>query len=1061
MTDGSLPEIPFQINDWVLEKQNPGLRGQYTGKCGQRGEHLIIEIRYPDGSLKRRRLQSLQQAPQEGASSIESRLKSGSFGKVQDLRRLITFEKLKGALNEVVYSMEAAQIDFYPYQYKPVLKFINSPTERMIIADEVGLGKTIESALIWIELQARRQARRLLVICTSLLTKKWKDELRDKFLLDARIVDFNGLEDEIDELRKRGAGHSCVLISSYHDLRPPKKELSMLDTPPGEDDDGTKKTRLLRELRHWDYEHPPFDLVIFDEAHHMRNAVTSAFHLGESVSAHNDTGVLCVTATPVNNNNTDLYSLLRLVDRNFFESKSMFEELLEANRPAVQAINALSRTPVDMVELKSAVDGMAKSPFVKGSPLFDQFLDLSSELEKNSRDIPVLARAQEVAEKLNLMGGYINRTRRIQIEEDRPVRETRVISVEYAEDEMKLYKCIRHLVRLRCQRDRKPLHVFKFLGLQLRAASCLPVIADRIRNGSLKTLGKDLDEMTRFFISETLQDAPFFLEDSYTPPTLENELLGVDFKDLIQKDFEALDTKFKKLLKILKEVEEKIIIFAHNPETLEYLKRRLESEGIEGALIHGKIKHEHRWKELERFKDPQGPRILFASEVGNEGIDLQFCRVVVNYDLPWNPMRVEQRIGRIDRVGQEADKLLIFNFKVKDTVEERLYDRLHKKLLLFKNSLGDLEAVIESEIDKLTSDLMSKNLSPEQERNRIADTQKAIETLLRQTQELEESGDTLVGLSDYVQKKISENRDRGRYIQAEELKDYLSDFFTREFKEVKLNYDTPADGCIHIALSKEARTAFSNFAQKDPFLSAHPFHNWDFSITFSREVHEHLPEADRRRVQFVNHLSPLIKWITSHNRQRPDSFYNVSALQLEDDEIPQGEYAYRIRRWSFEGVTQKEFMVSSIKPILDGTPMDAEQSEIVMQKLLREGVDWDCPDCDPEKLFQAHQDLGENLESRFWDELQNFEAENSTTNQIKRTRVKNHWDSRIKQSLHAIDTMLKDNRPVSMIRARGTRLDNERKNKKQIITEMKRDCEVDFTEEEVAAGVFKVTRPEA
>jgi SNF2 family DNA or RNA helicase len=128
--------------------------------------------------------------------------------------------------------MEAAQIDFYPYQFKPVLKFINSPTQRLIIADEVGLGKTIESALVWTELQARRQAQRMLVVCPKILTDKWRDELRNKFLLDARIVDFCDLQQEIVELKSVGPSHPFVLIASYSALRPPKKDLRLLDKPP-------------------------------------------------------------------------------------------------------------------------------------------------------------------------------------------------------------------------------------------------------------------------------------------------------------------------------------------------------------------------------------------------------------------------------------------------------------------------------------------------------------------------------------------------------------------------------------------------------------------------------------------------------------------------------------------------------------------------------------------------------------------------------------------------------------------------------------------------------------
>src|SRR5690606_2076758 len=140
----------------------------------------------------------LSAAAAEG--SIDEQLLGGRFGRLRDLQRLLTFEKLKGTLHEVIYSMEAAQIDFYPYQFKPVVKFIDSPAERLVIADEVGLGKTIESMLIWMELVARRQAKRLLIVCPNLLKEKWQTELRTKFTIDARIVGYRDVADVLKDL---------------------------------------------------------------------------------------------------------------------------------------------------------------------------------------------------------------------------------------------------------------------------------------------------------------------------------------------------------------------------------------------------------------------------------------------------------------------------------------------------------------------------------------------------------------------------------------------------------------------------------------------------------------------------------------------------------------------------------------------------------------------------------------------------------------------------------------------------------------------------------------------
>jgi hypothetical protein len=158
------PAVHFGVDEWISDEQNPGIHAQYAGRSRKSGPHILVLLKFPDGSMSWRPLGALKSLSAIATTdSIESQLVNGPYGRSSDLRRLITFEKLKGTLQEVVYSMEAAQVDFYPYQFKPVLKFIRSNTERLLLADEVGLGKTIEAALIWIELQARRDARRRLV----------------------------------------------------------------------------------------------------------------------------------------------------------------------------------------------------------------------------------------------------------------------------------------------------------------------------------------------------------------------------------------------------------------------------------------------------------------------------------------------------------------------------------------------------------------------------------------------------------------------------------------------------------------------------------------------------------------------------------------------------------------------------------------------------------------------------------------------------------------------------------------------------------------------------------
>ncbi len=1044
MNEDPNPNIPFSPGDWVIDRHNPAQPGQYTGRWIMAGSHIMVQLSYPGGGTSYRPLSCLEKM-QNQVETIEDRLRQSRFGKIRDLRRLLTFEKLKGTLHDVVYSMEAAQIDFYPYQFKPVLKFINSPTERLIIADEVGLGKTIESALIWLELQARRQAERLLVVCPKTLAEKWREELRYKFLWEARIVNFAELNHEIALLQKEGPGHPFVLIATYPGLRPPKTELALLDEPPEVDPSGSPKTALLRTIRHWNLGFEPFDMVIFDEAHYMRNPATATFHLGESLVATAG-AVLCVSATPVNNSNTDLHSLLRLIDPDFFETQALFEELLLENRPAVQASNALARIPLDLAQLTAAVDKMKQSRYISKSPLFEKFLEKLGKLDPG--DKAQLAKCQELAEKLNLLGSYVSRTRRVQVKENRPLRDPLVLAVEYTPEEMQLYHAILDVVRRRCLLDKRPFHVFQVIGLQLRSASCLPVIAQEIRTGRYG----DPEELYAEAMGSEVYDE--LINDD-----LQEDLGVADINKLLEYDFEENDSKYKKLQQLLLEIlpEEKMVIFAYYRPTLRYLRRRLVADGVRVTEIHGGIPSEQRWKELAQFRDPQGPRVLLSSEVGSEGIDLEFCRVIVNYDLPWNPMRIEQRIGRIDRVGQKAKRLSIVHFKVKDTIEERLYDRLHEKLEKYANSLGDLEAIIGREVQQLTVALLSRELTPEEELTLIERSQQVIENRLLQIQALEESGDVLIALSDYVQNKIEDDRQKGRYIKPEELEEYLTDFFQREFRGCELNYNTPVSGCVRINLTAAAHTSLFDFIREDRSLSARPFRQSEFTITFRREVAQQLPARYRRQVHFVNHLSPLIRWITHTHQQRQHTFYDVAALNIKHPELPQGNYCYTIERWRLQGLTNRENLAYGLRSISAGTSFSPDAAEEIMQYLLQHAADWDYVTCDPEAVLAAYKNLEKEMVNRFSAAVSDFEAENDTAYQIKVQRVKRFFEKRLTQDEQRLQTLRAAGRDPRVIRATEGRLEAAKKNREKRLAELKERTRIDLARSPVAAGVFRVT----
>lgn len=196
----------------VCLRDNPGRNGQTTGRTKPVGSFVMVEVDFGPNEKQYKRYDLLE--PVRAESDLFDLLRSGAFGGPSDLRRVLTFEKVKGDLTNVFYSMEASNTDFYPHQFKPVMRFIESPVGRMLIADEVGLGKTIEAAYIWKEIQARHSARRLLIVCPAMLREKWRNDLRQRFNLVADIVSVRELHDRVSELTNRAATQSFAYITS-------------------------------------------------------------------------------------------------------------------------------------------------------------------------------------------------------------------------------------------------------------------------------------------------------------------------------------------------------------------------------------------------------------------------------------------------------------------------------------------------------------------------------------------------------------------------------------------------------------------------------------------------------------------------------------------------------------------------------------------------------------------------------------------------------------------------------------------------------------------------------
>lgn len=1065
MTDQT--SLPFHPGQKLQLKNNPSEVVEFTGNIIPLGKNTFIEVRTLTGLLKKMLADVVLPLDEHGDDPM-AQLARGCFGQIGDLKKLLTFEKLKGTLNEFIYSMEAAQVDFYPYQFKPVLKFIRSPTQRLLLADEVGLGKTIESGLIWTEMQARQQAKRLLVICPPTLMDKWEAELRDKFLIDARQVDFKLFQKSLEDFERNGQSEEFALISSYAALRPPKSEASKLDRRlrKKEEEALSPRGRLLRKLMLWeDTDCFPFDLVIFDEAHYMRNSSTAAHVLGEALCAAAQ-GVLCVSATPVNNESRDLHALLSLIDEEFFSSQKSFDYLIYVNKPAVHAATILAKTPIDYGRLRRCLGEMEYNPYVNTSPLFTQLkahVHKMEGVEKPSYEM--VSHAVDLAEKLNVLGSYINRTLRRQVEEKRPIRQPMVLTMEYTERERAFYNSLERYIHNRCQaikRQAKNRHrerdtdfeTFALINRQLMAASCLPACA--------ATMLTKQDEDQALFEALGLEVAEEDA-DSLRELQQENESFFREIPD--PKVLAACDSKFAKLKEVIASFQgERIIIFACYHGTLNYLAGRLKGMGLSTTMISGKTSLEDRTREVMRFTAGE-VQILLSSEVGSEGIDLQSAHVVVNYDMPWNPMRVEQRIGRIDRVGQESPVLHIVNFNIANTIEERVYNHLHKKLDVFRSTLGDIEAIIGREIRQLTLDLFSSELTPEQESMRIEQTAQVLYDRMRDITMLEEQSAELIGLSDYIQHKISEEHRMGHYIRPQELEDYVQDFFGRYFKGTLLQKDIPEPGCLRLRLSDDAREELQYFMAGDRSIMASRLRANPVNVTFDRRVIQSLPVARRRRISFINHLSPLVRWITSWYKDKGHNLCRTSALETKVSLLEEGIYVFDIQLWDISGITPYRKLSYGIRNLETGEMFTMHEGEKIFIEILNNCKDYPYQNELPEDFLRDEITiLDKKMSHDFGQEVDVFQAENDTMRAIREERIRGIFTKRIEriretlaeqeQKIAEDDNSREADTLKRIYLANKGRLASEEKNKERQLAELEKKATFNPVSGCIAVGIF-------
>lgn len=569
-------------------------------------------------------------------------------------------------------SLFDATVDLNPHQIEAALFALASPLSKgVILADEVGLGKTIEAGIVLCQFWAERK-RRLLVLCPASLRKQWALELEEKFNLPTVVLDAKAYRDAQQQGREPPLESRAVIIMSFN-----------------------YASRLREELKAVAWE-----LVVIDEAHKLRNAYRQSNKVGQGLRwATEDCRKLLLTATPLQNSLVELYGLSTLIDEHLFGDINSFRS-----------------------QYASA-----------GSNLTELRQRLSTFCKRTLR---------------NQVTEYIRYTERRPI--TRPFQPT--------DDEHALYEAVSAFLQRpdsyalpRRQRHLTALILRKLLASSsLAIAATLDTLKERLKSLRDDQARSDPEFTERLVEAEEIEDDlldEILAEDDEaddsetTSITIDRERLREEI-EILQRLADwarsiGIDTKTRTLLKALDigfeqmsvtGAQRKALIFTESRRTQEYLKTFLESNGYRGQLVlfngtnsgpEATAIYEH-WLEknagtgrasasravdvrtalIEHFRDDA--TILLATEAAAEGINLQFCSLVINYDLPWNPQRIEQRIGRCHRYGQKHDVVVINFLNERNEADRRVLELLTEKFSLFNGIFGasdDVLGTIESGVD--------------------------------------------------------------------------------------------------------------------------------------------------------------------------------------------------------------------------------------------------------------------------------------------------------------------------------------------------------------------------
>jgi len=571
---------------------------------------------------------------------------------------------------ESASALTSARIDLLPHQVVLTHRIATASPRRFLIADEVGLGKTIETALVLRELASRGELNRALMVVPAGLVNNWHEELNDVFNLDFEVF---GSEGDITDRKTNAFAKHDRLIASIDTLKRPARIKRLLDAP------------------RW-------DLVVFDEAHHLtahrtggKIRKTENYKLGEALKGHTR-DLLLLSATPHQGNHFQFWMLVQLLNPTLFNNP---EDMLE-NRHRLNTV-MFRRTKADAckpdgdalfarrwVHTESFLMGEEERGFYeKLREYLEDGFDLAKRQGNQGRALGFLmAIFQKIAASSFAAVRRTLKRRMLMLTLHEALLRDRELDIEGRE---RLYDEARELIHAEWGLERDPISRSE---------------VDRVMADLKHRLAKKLDEEALEMASDPYgsEFASSHVEDIASAAVelhLPEERLRI--ADLLSCFPSQRETKVQKLLDGLgvlwrQNSNEKIVIFATYLGTVDLLAREIEEvypgQGV--AVLRGGD-HGAKVAAERRFKQKNGPRVLVCTAAGREGINLQFARILFNFDLPWNPMDMEQRIGRIHRYGQ-LHTAQVYNLVLSDTIEGRIFLLLDDKLQEIARTLGKVDS---------------------------------------------------------------------------------------------------------------------------------------------------------------------------------------------------------------------------------------------------------------------------------------------------------------------------------------------------------------------------------